>query len=187
MTQHIRALGLIRFGLVALAVTWTATGALSREKSGPQSIDWDQVENIKSAAARIGRVQRARGAEVAMTLIANCYKTHTLFEKYSRGFESCLVQDHLETRVLLEVYGRMQPDALRRMGAPSQESLMRSNIERFSATLSKYKFPASYAMQIRKLTDKHGWPVFLKIVFPNVGKAGAPKRPPRKRLRPKKR
>lgn len=142
--------------------------AAAREKSGQDQIDWDQIENVKSAAQRIGRVQRSKGAETAMTLIANCYKTHTLFESYSRGFESCLIQDHLQTRVLVEVYGRMQPEALRRIGAPSKESLMQANIARFSATLAKYKFPPAYANHIRKLADKHGWPVFLEIVFPKA-------------------
>ncbi len=159
----------------------TFSASAAREKSGPSAIDWDQIENVKSAALRIGRVQRARGAEVAMTLISNCYKTHTLFENYSRGFESCLIQDHLETRVLVEVYSRLKPDALARMGAPSKESLMRSNITRFSATLAKYKFPAQYALRIRKLADKHGWPVFIKMVFPGVKPNAAPKNKPTQR------
>lgn len=162
-------------------VMMTYSMAEAREKTGPAAIDWDQVENVKSAAARIGRIQRAKGAEVAMTLISNCYKTHTLFENYSRGFESCLVQDHLETRVLVEVYGRLQPDTLSKMGAPSKESLIRSNIARFSATLAKYKFPASYARKIRRLADQHGWPVFLKIVFPNVNTGSESQSTPRKR------
>ena len=153
--------------------------ALAKAEKGPDNIDWDQVANIKSAAARIGRVQSVSGAGAAMTLISNCYKTHTLFEKYSRGFESCLVQDHLETRVLVEVYSRMKPEALKRIGAPSKEQLMRTHVARFSATLSKYKVRGSYANHLRALVDKHGWPVFLKIVFPNL----KPLENPRKRVR----
>lgn len=158
---------------MACAVTALLTGtvgASAREFAGPAGINWDQVKNIKSAATRIAKVQRASGAEVAMKLISNCYKTHTLFPEYSRGFESCLVQDHLQTRILVEIYSRMQPDALRRMGAPSKDSLIKSNAARFAATLSKYDFPPSFGGRLRRLTDEHGWPVFLKIVFPKLKK-----------------
>ncbi len=172
----------LKLCLVALFFLGFAGGGVTaREKTGPSSIDWDQVANVKSAAIRIGRVQRAKGAEVAMTLISNCYKTHTLFERYSQGFESCLIQDHLQTRVLVEIYSRMKPEALRRIGAPSKESLIRANVARFSATLAKYKFPAIYANRIRKLADKHGWPVFIKVVFPNVQPNAEQKNTPTKR------
>lgn len=177
--------GFFRCGLAAFGFAAAATSTYALEKAGPSTINWDQVENIKGAAARIGRIQRARGAEVAMTLISNCYKTHTLFENYSRGFESCLVQDHLQTRVLVEVYSRMQPEALRRIGAPSKESLMRANVARFEATLAKYKFPPNYGSRIRKMTNEHGWPVFVKIVFPKIkqdqGAAKSRKKPIKRR------
>ena len=181
MIPFTTALGWTRSSIAVLVMIVLATSVAARELAGPSAIDWDQVANIRSAAERIGRVQRARGAEVAMTLISNCYKTHTLFESYSRGFEGCLVQDHLQTRVLVEVYSRMKPEALRRIGAPSKESLMRSNVARFAATLAKYKFPPTYAMRIRNLADKHGWPVFLKIVFPAAERAKQNRKPVRRK------
>lgn len=123
---------------------------------------------MKSAALRIARVQRSKGADVAVRLIANCYKTHTLFEEYSRGFEGCMVQDHLQTRILVEVYSRMEPEQLRRIGAPTTQGLVTSNIQRFASALNKYNIKPEYGLHIRKLADQHGWPVFLKIVFPNM-------------------
>ena len=139
-----------------------------------QKTDWDQVANIKQAAKRIALLQRRRGAGAAMTLISSCYKTHTLFQDYSRGFEACLVQDHIETRVLVEIYSRLRPELLKRIGAPSQGQLLRSNAARFAASLGKYKAPAAYASRFRALVDKHGWPVFLKIVFPKAGQQQRP-------------
>jgi len=178
----------LRWGFCALlCLGFAAGGVAAREKTGPTSIEWDRVANIKNAAVRIGRIQRAKGAEVAMTLISNCYKTHTLFERYSQGFESCLVQDHLETRVLVEIYSRMQPEALRRIGAPSKESLIRANVARYSVTLAKYKFPQPFGNELRKLADKHGWPVFIKTVFPNVQQGDAKKSKPTPRPLRKKR
>lgn len=149
-------------------VSLFAGSAVAAPTTSPEGIDWDQVENIKGAAQRIARVQRSKGADVAVRLIANCYKTHTLFEDYSRGFESCLVQDHLQTRILVEVYSRMQPDQLRRIGAPTTQGLVNSNIQRFATALNKYNVKPEYGLHLRKLVDQHGWPVFLKIVFPNM-------------------
>lgn len=180
----ITAQSILRMGFVALAVGLAGLTSEARAKNGPAQIDWDQVENVKSAAARIGRVQRSKGADVAMNLISNCYKTHTLFLTFSRGFESCLVQDHLQTRILVEVYGRLQPEALKRIGAPSKEVLVNANVTRFAASVAKYKLPKAYAHRIRKLADEHGWPVFVAIVFPELG-AQQHKSKPKKQIKRK--
>lgn len=157
----------------------------ARNLDAPVPIEWDQIDNIKNAASRIARIQRIKGAEAALQLISDCYKTHTLFTDYSQGFEACLIQDHLQTRALVEVYSRLQPDALKRIGAPSGESLMRANVARFAVSLGKYKFPKTYARDLRKLANEHGWPVFVAIVFPgvslNTGETKSTPRPPKQR------
>lgn len=132
---------------------------------------WDQVANVRGAAERIGRVHRTGGAKAAYELIENCYKTHSLAEEYGEGFEACIVQDYLETRTLMQVYSRMPPETLQKLGVPTPQVLADNMAKRVSMAFSQYKKSQAFADNVRKLTDEHGLPVFLAIVFPEAVKA----------------
>ena len=131
---------------------------------------WDQVANIKDAAERLGKLHRAGGVRAAYDFIDACYRTHSLAENYGQAFESCIAQDYLETKVLAEVYARMPPEALKRLGAPSPTALADSMGRRVVAAFSQYKMPAAYGEDLKRLVDLHGLPVFLKIIFPEAVK-----------------
>jgi hypothetical protein len=136
--------------------------------SASEAATWDQVASIRAAAERLGRLHRARGAKAAYELIDNCYRTHTLASTYGEGFESCIAQDYLETRTLIQVYSRMPPEALHKLGVPSPQQLAESMGRRVSAAFHQYKKSQAYADQVRRLVDQHGLPVFLTIVFPEA-------------------
>jgi hypothetical protein len=126
------------------------------------------VATIKGAAARLGFLHRARGAKAAYELIDNCYRTHSLAERYGEGFETCIAQDYLETKVLSQVYSRLPPDQLQKLGAPSPAMLADAMGRRITAAFLQYKMPFSYAEELKVLVDTHGLPIFLAIVFPDA-------------------
>jgi cytosine/adenosine deaminase-related metal-dependent hydrolase len=130
--------------------------------------EWDQVANIKDAAERIGKLHRARGAKAAYEFIDACYRTHSLAENYGQAFESCIAQDYLETRMLAQVYSRLPPDALTKMGAPTATELANAMGRRVVAALAQYKMSSAYGDDLKRLVDEHGVPVFLQIVFPEA-------------------
>ena len=129
--------------------------------------DWDQVANIKDAAQRLGAIHRTRGAAGAYKFVEDCYKTHTLARKYSQGMEACIAQDYLQTRVLASVYSRMTPQALTQMGMPSRQALAQAMGRRISGAFAQYNVTVAQAEAFKKLVDRHGFPVFVSIVFPN--------------------
>jgi hypothetical protein len=129
---------------------------------------WDQVANIKDAAERIGKLHRARGVKAAYEFIDACYRTHSLAENYGQAFESCIAQDYLETRMLAQVYSRLPPDALTKMGAPTAAELANAMGRRVVAAFAQYKMSATYGDELKKLVDEHGVPVYLTIVFPEA-------------------
>lgn len=177
-----------RVGILRLAALAMATGALSAggtiafaaggaQKPAPsQTASWDQAASIRGAAERIGRLHRARGAKAAYELIDNCYKTHSLASTYGEGFESCIAQDYLETRMLIQVYSRMHPDALEKLGVPSPQMLAESMGQRISMAFSQYGKSQAYADNVKKMVDEHGLPVFLSLVFPEAARAIEEKR-----------
>jgi hypothetical protein len=130
--------------------------------------DWDQVANVKDAAARIGRLQRAKGAEAAYKFIDACYRTHSLAENYTAGFEACIVQDYLQTKMLVEIYQRTSPEQLRKYGSPSPEKLADTMGRRISAAFAQYKIPADQAEAFKVTVDRYGLPVFMAAVFPEA-------------------
>lgn len=132
--------------------------------------NWDRVANIKDAALRIGKLHRARGVKAAYEFIDACYRTHSLAENYGQAFESCIAQDYLETRMLAQVYSRVPPDALTKMGVPTAAALADAMGRRVVAALAQYKMSAAYGDGLKKLVDEHGVPVFLTIVFPEAVK-----------------
>jgi hypothetical protein len=141
------------------------------EAAAPDAATWDQVASIKGAAERLGRLHRARGAKAAYELVENCYKTHALSSTYGEGFETCIVQDYLETRTLIQVYSRMPPEALQKAGVPTPHMLAESMGQRVSQAFGQYNKSQAYADNVRKLTDEHGLPVFLSLVFPEAVRA----------------
>lgn len=149
--------------------TSESKGEPSESKS--EAATWDQVASIRGAAERLGRVHRGGGAKAAYELIDNCYRTHSIASAYTEGFESCIVQDYLETRMLMQVYARMPPEALQKLGVPSPPQLAESMARRVSAAFHQYKKSQAYADEVRELINRHGMSVFLSIVFPEAVKA----------------
>jgi hypothetical protein len=147
--------------LLLVVTSGTSAGAAESPK-------WDQVANIRDAAERLGRLHRARGAKAAYEFIDACYRTHSLAEAYGQAFESCIAQDFLETTVLAQLYTRMPPDTLRKLGAPTPQVLTQAMGRRVGAAFAQYNIPAEYGQDLKKLVDEHGLPVFIGIVFPQV-------------------
>lgn len=132
------------------------------------AITWDRTANIKEAAERIGLIQRTRGAEAAIKHIDACYRTHGLASAYSAPFEGCIAQDYMETKLLARIYGRLPPDQLRKIRAPTAEQLAQAMGHRVVAAFRQYKVSALDAETFKAEVDKVGMPVFLKTVFPNA-------------------
>jgi hypothetical protein len=131
-------------------------------------ITWDRQANIREAAERIGLIQRTRGAEAAIKHIDACYRTHGLASAYSAAFEACIAQDYMETKLLTRVYGRLPPERLRKMGAPTPEQLAQAMGRRVVAAFGQYKVSAADAEAFKADVDKVGMPLFLKTVFPSA-------------------
>ncbi len=81
--------------------------------------EWNQVENVKSAAKRLGEMQRRQGSESVLKFLEACYKTHMLAEEFTEGLEGCMAQDYMHTQVLATVYSRLPPETIKKMGAPT--------------------------------------------------------------------
>lgn len=138
--------------------------------------DWNQVENVKGAAKRLGEMHRRQGAEATLKFLEACYKTHMLAERYTQGLESCMAQDYMLSQMLAVIYSRVPEDKLKDMKAPTADIIARSMRGRFQAIFQQYKFTQKQADDLRKAVDKHGMPIFVKTVFPkrNGDGAGAP-------------
>jgi len=172
------------FAATGASVIWAAGGAPEANPADAnvsETATWDQVASIRGAAERLGRLHRARGAKAAYELVENCYKTHSLASTYNEGFEACIAQDYLETRTLIQVYSRMPPDALEKLGVPSPHMLAESMGQRVSMAFGQYKKSQAYADNVKKLVDEHGLPVFLAIVFPEAVRAIEQKNPKEKK------
>lgn len=147
--------------------------------------DWNQVENVKGAAKRLGEMHRRQGAEATLKFLEACYKTHTLAERYTEGLESCMAQDYMLSQVLAVVYSRVPADKLKDMKAPTAEIIARSMRGRFQAIFQQYKFTQEQADGLRKAVDKHGMPIFVKAVFPKrKGEGAGEPQPQSKELAP---
>jgi hypothetical protein len=172
-TSHVAAAVVAgAFAVTGASVIWAAGGTPEANPSlESETATWDQIASIRGAAERIGRVHRARGAKAAYELVENCYKTHSLASTYGEGFEACIAQDYLETRTLIQVYSRMPPEALEKLGVPSPQMLAESMGQRVSMAFGQYKKSQAYADNVKKIADEHGLPVFLSIVFPEAVRA----------------
>ena len=139
----------------------------SNETPAP-ALAWDQAANIREAAERLGALQRTRGAKGAFEFIGACYRTQGLAENYAAPFEACIAQDYMQTQVLALIYSRLSVEQLQTMHAPTPAELAQSMGQRIDAAFSQYKISATYANDFKKMVDKHGFPVFLAMVFPNA-------------------
>src|SRR5262249_26130974 len=143
--------------------------------------DWNQVDNIKDAALRLAQIQRTQGASKAFAFIDACYRTHSLSSNYTKAFEACIAQDYLETQILTLIYSRLDPESLKRMGAPSPEALAGTMVQRVGAAFGQYKVSKERIAEFKRNIDEHGFPLFFQTLFPNVpmpkGAPGAPSGP----------
>jgi hypothetical protein len=155
--QHMRSGVLAAVCLVGLSATASATQP-----------DWDQVENIKEAATRLAQIQRTQGATKAYQFIDACYRTHKLSSTYTRAFEACIAQDYLETQILTLIYGRLSPETLQRMGAPTVQVLTSSMLQRVGASFDQYNVSKERIAEFKKNIDEHGFPLFFKALFPDA-------------------
>ncbi len=126
------------------------------------------MENIKDAATRLAQMQRTQGATRAFAFIDACYRTHSLSSNYTKAFEACIAQDYLETQVLALIYSRMEPETLKKMGAPSPQLLAKTMGKRVAAAFANYGVPVKRVKAFKKLVDEEGFPVFFKALFPGV-------------------
>ena len=161
-----------RAAALSVCLVVTLSGVAGAETAAPAAapsipISWDRAANIKESAERIGLIQRTRGAEAAIKHIDACYRTHGLASAYSAAFEGCIAQDYLQTKLLTRIYGRLKPEELRRIGAPTAEQMAQAMGRRVVAAFSQYKVSAADADAFKSEVDKVGLPIFLKTVFPN--------------------
>lgn len=138
--------------------------------------DWDRSANIKQAAEHLIGLQQKGGAAAAYKFISACYKTHMLAERYGKALEACIAQDYMLTQTLVAIYERLTPEARRQIRAVEPLVLARAMSSRVSSVLTQYKMSEQDGLEIKKLVDKEGLPLFLAKSFPRAedGAAGAP-------------
>lgn len=146
-------------GLVGVGATSAAAA---------QDPDWNQVDNIKDAALRLAQIQRTQGATKAFAFIDACYRTHSLSSKYTKAFEACLAQDYLETQILALVYSRIDPESLKRLGAPSPGMLAQTMVQRVSAGFGQYNVSKERVAEFKRNIDEHGFPLLFQTLFPGT-------------------
>ena len=152
-------LALAAAGLIAMSTTSLVAA---------RDPDWDQVANIKEAATRLAQIQRTQGANRAFVFIDACYRTHSLSSAYTKAFEACIAQDYKETQILTVIYSRMEPEALKRMGAPSPAMLASTMSRRVGAAFGQYKIPPERIAEFKRAVDEQGFPLFFKTLFPDA-------------------
>ena len=164
----IRRLRESRFALalfVAVASCGTAFAAPS----------WDHIANVKDAANRLGQLHRHEGSKGVLKFLDACYRTHMLASTYTAGLEACMAQDYMHTQILAQIYARLPADERAKTGAPSPELIADGMGKRFLVAFSQYNVSGADAETFKKLVDTHGFPIFLKAVFPKSPNPKAPK------------
>ena len=139
---------------------------------------WDRAANIKDAAERLGVLHKREGSQGVLKFLDACYRTHLLASDYNKGLEACMAADYMHSKVLVEVYARIPAQERSKHQAPSPEYIAKTMSNRFSSAFAQYKLPPEEAGVFKKLVDTHGFPVFVKAVFPKAETApqGAPSR-----------
>lgn len=167
-----------RLGRAASAVVVVAVVAASTVVAAPRT-DWDRAANIRQAAEHLVSLQRQGGALGAYKFISACYKTHMLAERYSKPLEACIAQDYMLTQTLVTIYERLAPEARKEIHAVEPAALARALSSRVSSVLTQYKMSEQDGLEIKRLVDKEGLPVFLARSFPKAGQGGpAPDKQP---------
>ena len=167
------------FWLAVAAAAWAGIGGavLAPLQALAAAPGWDRVANVKSAAAQIAEIQAQGGADRAFQFIAACYKTHGLASAYSKAFEGCIAQDVMLTQALALIYEKIDPEMLRKKGAPTRDQLVASLNQRINGAFGQYGLPASEWEALEKIVEQHGLPVFFKIVFPEKPGSGEKAKP----------
>jgi hypothetical protein len=153
-----------RASAVLLAVVLGATAHGSVVNAAPGK--WDHVANIKDAATRLAKLHKREGSQGVLKFLDACYKTHLLASDYTKGLESCLAQDYIHTRVLATIYSKLPADQRQRLGIPSPELIAGGLNQRFVQSFTQYKVTIADAEDFKKQVDTHGFPLFVKSVFP---------------------
>jgi hypothetical protein len=129
-------------------------------------ISWDRASNVKEAALRVAEMQKTRGALGTFKFIADCYKTQTLNENYTRFLESCVVQDIIHSRATAAVYAALSPEQRRETGVPEPELLNKSMLDRVGSTLGQFKVSLADIQALMKIVDQQGMSEYAKARFP---------------------
>lgn len=135
--------------------------------------NWDHAANIKDAAQRLAKLHKREGSTGVLKFVEACYRTHLLASDYSKAMEACMAQDYMHTRILTTIYGKLPEDQRKRLGMPSPELIAGGFNQRVVTTFQQYKVSLADAEDFKKQVDTHGFPVFVKAVFPK----GAPEHP----------
>jgi hypothetical protein len=128
---------------------------------------WDRAKNIKEAGVYIANMQRRQGAPAVVKYLEACYKTHTLSSEFTSSVETCVAQDYIFTQALALVYSRIPQAERAKLGVPEPAILAQAMGTRIDGTFAQYKISKDDALEIKSLVDKHGFPAFAKIAFPD--------------------
>ena len=142
--------------------------AAHAESTKAEKPSWDRAANIKDAAERLGVLHQREGSQGVIKFIDACYRTHLLASEYNQALEACLAADYMHSRVLAEIYARVPLEERVKNKAPSPELITSTMAARFGRAFEQYKVPPSEADVFKKLVDTHGFPVFVKAVFPKA-------------------
>ena len=127
---------------------------------------WDQTANIKEAANHLAKLHRAQGSQGVIKFLDACYRTHTLASEFNRGLEACMAQDYMHSQILAVIYAKVTPEDRAKSNFPSPEFIAKTMSARFASVFAQYKFTANETDALKKAVDTHGFPLFLKAVFP---------------------
>jgi hypothetical protein len=161
LRRIIARLGAIICGVVLATAAHAARG------------DWDHAANIKDAASRLAVLHKREGSQGVLKFLDACYRTHLLASDYTKGLEACMAQDYMHTQVLAIIYSKLPEDERKKVGAPSPDIMAQGMNQRFVTSFMQYKVTVADGEDFKKLVDKHGFPVFIKAIFPKDKAAGS--------------
>lgn len=128
--------------------------------------EWDHAANIKDAATRLAVLHKREGSQGVLKFLDACYRTHLLASDYTKGLEACMAQDYMHTQVLAIIYSKLPEAERKKLGAPSPDIMAQGMNQRFVTSFMQYKVTVADGEDFKKLVDKHGFPVFIKAIFP---------------------
>ncbi len=152
-----------RFGIILIYALFGLNQSLPAHAAAPE---WNQAANIKQAANHLAKLHRAQGSQGVLKFLDACYRTHTLASKFNRGLEACMAQDYMHSQVLAVIYARLPEEARAKSNMPSPVFIAKSMGARFGSIFSQYNFTPAQSDDFKKSVDAHGFPIFLKAVFP---------------------